>query len=125
MSKVVRIHPMLFSICKNSYKTIIQSSDQLVSFKEQFNILPRAVLECAAREQLLPETEVTMLHNRLQTVDSEMRNLLTSLEQRDRDCALLQQDLRDLHNSHSWRLTAPLRAFRNFFGHNWLRSIMR
>ena len=47
-----RIHPLLLKICEHAYKSIIQSSDQLTSFQEHFNSLPRVVLECSARDQL-------------------------------------------------------------------------
>ena len=109
-----RIHPLLLNICEHAYNSIIHSSDQLSSFQEQFNSLPRAVLECSTRDQLIPEADLSLLHNRLCTIESEMRNACSSLEQRDQDCELLQYQLNDLRNSRSWKITAPLRAIGNF-----------
>ena len=52
-----------------------------------------------------------MLQNRLQCIESELRNVCSSLDQRNRDCDLLQRQLDDLLKSRSWKLTSPLRAF--------------
>ena len=76
--------------------------------------MPRVVLECSARDQLIPEADFSLLHNRLCIIESEMRNAGASLEQRDRDCELLQYQLNDLRNSRSWKITAPLRAIADF-----------
>ena len=53
------------------------SSDQLAGFKEHFNSVPRAVLECSVRDQLLPE--------------SDIHNVRLSLDQRERLCCAQQQ----------------------------------
>ena len=110
-----RIHPLLLEICEHAYETIINSSDQLTSYQEHFNSLPRAVLECSARDQLLPEADFGLLQNRLHSIEDETKDLAFSLEQRDRDCESLHRQLRDLQRSHSWKITAPLRAFVDFF----------
>ena len=110
-----RIHPLLLEICEHTYQIIFKSGDQLISYQEHFNSLPRAVLECSAREQLLPEADFGLLHNRLHSIEAETQNLAFSLEQRERDCASLQRQLSDLQNSHSWKITAPLRALVDFF----------
>ena len=123
-----RIHPLLLKICDSAYNNIIQASDQLASFQEQFNSLPRVVLECAVRDQLLLEAEASSLKDRLNFVEAEMRNVASSLEQRERDCAslqhqvhdsqralhLAQNQLRELHGSHSWKITSPIRAMGDF-----------
>ena len=85
------------------------------SYQEHFNFLPRAVLECSAREQILPECEHISLHHRLRDVESRNQNLVLSLEQRERDCVSLQRQVTDLRGSHSWKVTAPVRALSNFF----------
>ena len=124
-----RIHPLLLRICERAYDNILQSSDQLISFQEQFNSLPRVVLEFSARDQLLLEAEARSLKDRLHIAESEIRNVASSLEQRDRDCALLQRQVHDgrralrlaqnqlgeLHNSHSWKITSPMRSLAEFF----------
>ena len=124
------INPLLWKVSKKAYDAVIQNPNKLISFKEHFNSMPRAVLECSARDQLLPEAETNFLRNSLNCLESEMRNVGCSLEQRERDCVLLQSQLqdnqraldlvqdqlRDLRNSRSWRITAPLRAFAKFFG---------
>ena len=69
---------MLLEICDLAYNNIVNSSDLLVSFQEQFNVLPRAVLECSARDRLLPESETTLLSARLYSLKSEMQNLASS-----------------------------------------------
>ena len=109
-----RIHPVLLALCERTYEAIVSSSDQLTSFQEHFNFLPRAVMECSAREQLLPEADFGLLQNRLQTIESEAQNLAFLLEQRDRDCELLRRQLINLQGSHSWKITAPLRALMDF-----------
>ena len=38
-----------------------------------------------------------------------MQNACSSLEQRERDYSVLQAQLRDLTNSRSWKVSAPLR----------------
>ena len=83
-------------------------------FSECFNSLPRAVLECSARDQLLPEAEVGSLQNRLSLIETEMRNLGSSLERREADFASLQCQIVRLQNSRSWKITAPLRALGDF-----------
>ena len=110
-----RIHPMLLEICDLAYNNIVNSGDLLVSFQEQFNVLPRAVLECSARDRLLPESETTLLSARLYSLKSEMQNLASSLSQRERDLDLLHNNLSALESSRSWKITAPLRAFGDFF----------
>ena len=110
-----RVHPLLLEISERIYEVIINSSDQLASFKEHFNSLPRAVLDCSVRDKLLPEAGFGLLQNRLKSMEIETQNLALSLEQRERDCALLKHQLSDLQNSHSWKITAPLRALGNFF----------
>ena len=110
-----RVHPLLLEISERIYEVIINSSDQLASFKEHFSSLPRAVLDCSVRDQLLPEAGFGLLQNRLNSIEIEAQNLASSLEQRERDCALLKRQLSDLQSSHSWKITAPLRALGNFF----------
>ena len=90
------IQPLLLEICQHAYHSITQASNQMTCFKEQFSVLPRSVLECAVRDQLLPEAEFGSLQNRLCGVESEMRSVSSSLEQRERDCELFQHQLRDL-----------------------------
>ena len=109
-----RINPLLLRSCEHSYRSIIQSSDQLKSFQENFNSLPRAVLEFSSRDQLLPEAEVSILHNRLLDMESKLQTFCFSLEQSERDCVSLQQKLKDLLNSRSWKITAPLRIITSF-----------
>ena len=74
-----RINPLLLRSCEHSYRSIIQSSDQLKSFQENFNSLPRAVLEFSSRDQLLPEAEVSILHNRLLDMESKLQTFCFSL----------------------------------------------
>ena len=105
---------LLLECCEHAYKSIIRASDQLASFRECFNSLPRAVLECSARDQLLPEAEVGSLQNRLSLIETEMRNLGSSLERREGDFASLQCQILRLQNSRSWKITAPLRALGDF-----------
>ena len=78
-----RIHPLLLKICLDAYESTIQSKDILTSFKEQFNFLPRIVLECAARDQLLPEAELGLLRNRLHNIESDLQSVCSSLGQRE------------------------------------------
>ena len=66
------------------------------------------------RDKLLPEAELGLLHNRLQALESDIRNVSSSLERRERDCAALQYQLEDIKNSHSWKITAPLRVLSGF-----------
>ena len=110
-----RIHPQLMEICVRTYKNIVNSGEQLTSYKEYFNSLPRSVLECSVRERLLPECDFRLLHNRLHSIEADTQNLVISLEQRGRDCESLKRQVVDLEASHSWKITAPLRAFVNFF----------
>ena len=108
------INPLLYKACEKAYENIIQASDQLNCFKEYFDSMPRPVLECSARDQLLPESETIRLKNRLLLVESEKQNVASSLEQQKRDCALLQLQLQGLQDSRSWKITAPLRAVVDF-----------
>ena len=54
---LARTNPLLLSVCKNAYQNIIQAGDQLTTFQECFNSLPRVVLDCSVHDQLLPETD--------------------------------------------------------------------
>ena len=112
-----RIHPLLLEVSERTYESVISSSDQLTSYKEGFNSLPHAVLECSARDQLLPESGFCLLQRRLRSIEYEAQNLALSLEQSERDCALLRSQIRGFQSSHSWKLTAPLRAFADFLRH--------
>ena len=47
-------------------------------------------------------------------MEHEMQNACSSLEQRERDYSVLQAQLRDLTNSRSWKVSAPLRALGGF-----------
>ena len=109
-----RIHPILLEICEHTYEVIINSGDQLTTYQECFNSLPRPVLECSARDHLLPEADFGSLQNRLHSIESEAQNLAFSLGQREQDCASLQRQLSDLQSSHSWKITAPFRALVDF-----------
>tara|TARA_B100000674_G_scaffold489257_1_gene502916 strand:+ start:3574 stop:4572 length:999 start_codon:yes stop_codon:yes gene_type:complete len=110
-----RINPLLLKVCNQAYKNIIEAGDQLSCYQEQFNSVPRVILECSSRDQLLPEADVRSLQNRLSLIESEMCEVVNSLEQRDRDCASLSRRLKDLLHSRSWKITAPLRAFVDCF----------
>ena len=110
-----RIHPRLLEICVQTYKNIIKASNKLNGYQEYFDSLPRVVLECSVREQLLQEAEFSLLQNRLYSMEAETQDLVSSLEQRERDCTSLQRQLADLHVSHSWRITAPLRVLGQLF----------
>ena len=110
-----RVHPVLLQACESAYNSIIRSEKHLVAFQEHFNSLPRVVLECSVRDQLLPETEAISLRNRLHTVESKMSDVVSSFEQQEINCASLRHQLMDLKNSHSWKITSPLRAVSDFF----------
>ena len=110
-----RIHPLLLEVCEHTYEIVISASEQLASYQEHFNSLPRAVLECSARDRLLPEADFGLLHHRLHSIEAETKNLSFSLERRERECALLHRQLSDLQSSHSWKITAPIRALLDFF----------
>tara|TARA_B100000674_G_scaffold346294_1_gene289805 strand:- start:312 stop:1298 length:987 start_codon:yes stop_codon:yes gene_type:complete len=112
---LARIHPLLLETCNHAYKHIATASDKLTSYKERFNSLPRAVLECSSRDYLLSESNLSLLYNRLHSVESDAQNLAFSLEQSERDCVSLRHQLRDLQSSSSWKITAPLRAFASIF----------
>ena len=101
-------------ICVQTHKNIIKASNNQTVTKS-ISILPRVVLECSVREQLLKEAEFSLLQNRLYSMEAETQDLVSSLEQRERDCTSLQRQLADLHVSHSWRITAPLRVLGQLF----------
>ena len=108
------INPHLLKISQNIYNNIIHSGDQLACFKRDFDSLPRIVLECSARDQLLPESQFSSLQNDLNNLESTIQDLSLSRDQRERDVSLLQQQLNNLHNSRSWQLTAPFRSLVKF-----------
>ena len=110
-----RVNPLLVEICNDTYKNIANASNQMTAYQKCFNSLPRAVLECSAREQLLPESDLRLLRNRLHSIESEVQSLVSSLELRERDCVSFQHQLMGLRSSHSWKITSPLRALGNFF----------
>ena len=110
-----RVHPILQEICVKAYKNIANARDKIQSHQEQFNFIPRSVLECSAWERVLAESDHSLLSNRLNDEASENQNLLLSLEQLDRDCVSFQRQLRDLQTSHSWNITAPFRVLGDFF----------
>ena len=110
-----RIHPILLEICEHTYEVIINAGDQLTTYQEHFSSLPRSVLECSARDYLLPEADFGLLQNRLHSIESEAQSLAFSLEQREQDCASLHRQLSDLQSSNSWKITAPVRALLDFF----------
>ena len=104
------IHPQLLETCNNVYNKIAQSGFQLVSFKEHFDCLPRAVCDCLARESFSPETDFGLLHKRLHSLESETQSLAILLEQRQRECVSLQHQITSLLRSRSWKITAPFRS---------------
>ena len=106
------VHPLLLEVCSRAYRNIVKASDQLMSHQEQFSSLPRVVLECCARDQLLSHRDSSLGHFR--SVEAETQNLVSSLEQKERDCELLRLQVKDLQGSHSWKITAPLRALAKF-----------
>ena len=108
------VHPLLLEVCSDTYNKIAKAGLRLDSFKEHFDSLPRAVCECSAREQLLPESDLGLLHSRLHSLEAEAQSLVLSLEQRELDCVSLKRQIRDLKGSHSWKFTAPLRSLGNF-----------
>ena len=124
-----RLNPLLLEVCERAYTRIAQDSDPLNVFREQFQGLPRAVLERLAHDQLLPEADAAELQIRLQRAEADLKNLRTSVEQRESDGASLQRQLADhehalrlaqrqlveIRNSRSWQITAPLRALGDRF----------
>ena len=112
-----RVHPLLLEICEYTYKVITQSGDQLSSFQEHFNSMPRVLLECSARDRLLSETDNSFNYHRLHSIQSEMLDVSSCLKERESECASLVDQLRLLRSSHSWKITAPLRAFGDSFRH--------
>ena len=108
------VHPQLLEICNNAYNKIAQSDFQLVSFKEHFDCLPRAVCECSAREHLSPESDFCLLQKRLHSLEAETQSLTMSLEQRERECESRKHQIASLLGSKSWKITAPFRALVRF-----------
>ena len=115
-----RVNPLLLQLCSYTYNNIANSSFKLTKFKEHFDSLPYVVLEYLARERLAPENDFRPPHNRLHSLKAETHNLAVTLDQRERDCMSLQRQIRDLKSSHSWKITAPLRALVDFF-----RAVLR
>ena len=109
-----RVNPLIYDICVKAYENIVNSVNPLISYQENFNSIPHAILECSARDQLLPESDYILLKSSLLSAEGEVRNVALSLEQRERDCASFLHQLKDLRNSRSWRITAPLRALSGF-----------
>ena len=87
-----RINPLLLKICEHAYRSVTQSGDHLTSFQEQFASLPRPVLECSARDQLLLEAQASSLQIRFHLVQSEFA-MLALCWIGDRDCDLLRNQL--------------------------------
>ena len=115
-----RLSPLLLEVCDAAYSNVTKARYQLQSYQEHFSSLPRAVLECSVREQVFQESNHGLLKNRLNHASAENQKLVFTLEQRERDCASLQRQVRDLQSSHSWKITAPFRVLVNFF-----RSVVR
>ena len=109
------IHPILLEICNHAYKNIASSRDQLSSYKEHFNSMPRVVLECSVREQLFPDADFGLQYNRSNSVKSQAEALAFSLEESERERKSLQRKVRDIQNSRSWKITAPIRVLASFF----------
>ena len=109
------IHPILLEICNHAYKNIASSRDQLSSYKEHFNSMPRVVLECSVREQLFPDADFGLQYNRSNSVKSRAEALAFSLEESERERKSLQRKVRDIQNSRSWKITAPIRVLASFF----------
>ena len=110
-----RIHPLLMEICDTAYKSIIKEADKVLIYREVFNSIPRAVLECSVREQLLPENRFSLLQSRLHSLESEAQEKVFSLEQREQDCVSLRRQIDDIRSSLSWKITAPLRSLVSLF----------
>ena len=77
--------------------------------------MPRAVLDCSVYEQLSPEVQAIFLKNRVRAIELEMSGLASSLEKTEVCSTSLKYQLKDLQNSHSWKITAPIRALVDFF----------
>ena len=106
-----RIHPLLLEVCKHAYKNITQSSDQLICYKEQFNSLPRAVLECSVREQIFPECDFGLICNSLHSIENKTQKFALLLEQSERECESYKRQIDDLRSSRSWQITALFALF--------------
>ncbi len=74
-----------------------------------------------ASDSLLPEVSGSVLEDSLEHSElcSNLKNILAATEQRamaaEQRAAAAEQQLRAMLASRSWRITAPLRAFRKFF----------
>ena len=84
--RIVLTSSALWEVSEKAYKSIIHSSDQMKGYQEQFSSLPRAVLECLARDQLLPEAETWSLQNRLHCIESDMRMFVPLLRCASENC---------------------------------------
>ena len=108
------VHPLLLSVCEQAYKNIHESCNRLVSFREQFNALPRVILDSSVRDMISSESDSILLRNRFHSIESKVQSLTSSLERRENDCVSLRGQVMDLRGSFSWKITSPLRALVGF-----------
>lgn len=108
------IHPMLLKICERAYTNVTQAGDQLTTFQDNFSCLPRVVLEFSARDQLVPEADISLLQNRLHIMSSDISELSSNLDLCEQECLSNKNYLNALWSSRSWKLTKPLRSLSGF-----------
>jgi hypothetical protein len=62
------------------------------------------------------DSDLSQLRTELQSRDSDLSQLRTELQSRESDLAHVHEEIRQIVNSRSWRVTRPLRALSRLIG---------
>ena len=103
-----QVNPMLLMHCSQAYEAVGDGCSAILSFKAAFDSLPRVVLQALQKHHLvLQPAPLDPCHPSHSSVDhvEVNRQILLQLEER----------LRAIQASTSWRITGPLRRLRDGF----------
>ena len=91
-----------------------EETDSTISKREMVKLRARANLLFALLSQSNQDIERQRME--LQSRDSDLGQLRTELQSRESDLAHVHEEIRQIVNSRSWRVTRPLRALSRLIG---------
>ncbi len=102
-----QVSKFLIELCENIYKEINSSNDRILSMTQQFDNIPRLVLVALNRDGLTHSLHQNHVHESNQV-------LVDELEETRRSLVFLEDKLKNIQASNSWKLTSPIRKLKDF-----------
>ena len=90
-------------VCENAYQIVSAAPNKILAYQEAFQSIPRPVLNAFTNSELLPD----FLNHNFMLKNAEINK--EKLLELNINVDFLNNELRLLRNSKSWKITKPLR----------------